>query len=137
MNDDHSLTQIKRECRVEAIVARLLKSFCIDLQFYKLEERLPVLVEDPVEWALLVRRIAGMPDNPWCVAETIVGGTRINTVFLGLHRPRDVHPPKLFQTTISGDQHPMTTWKSATWQHAERRHQLAVHRLRNHLRVVK
>jgi hypothetical protein len=65
------------------------------------------------------------------VAKTVVGGTLVSTVFMGIdHNFREEGPPVLFETMVFGDDETcdidLGQWRYCTWEEAEAGHRAVV-----------
>jgi hypothetical protein len=115
----------------------------VGFRFYTLVNHQPVAIESMMKWTdeMMRRRWLAKHSavDPWRVAETIIGGVRISTVFIGLdHRLFGDGPPVLFETMIFGGKLDEFQDRCCTWDEAEAMHAEAVRQVRGgHLRVVK
>ncbi len=96
------------------------------MTIYKLIGRLPVPVDDVVEWS----QWFGTADRQ--VARDLVGPLMVSTVFLGVdHNYFDDGPPILFETMVFGgeacDEYAESYCERySTWDEAEKGHAVAV-----------
>ena len=58
--------------------------------------------------------------------DTLDGGVRVSTVFLGLNHQYGDGPPLIFETLIFGGPMGQDMWRYSTWQEAEEGHRAAV-----------
>lgn len=87
---------------------------------YILKGKTPIVCDDLLTWAHFFE------EGNRRVAETVVGGTRISTVFLGLDHSFGNGPPLLFETMIFGPEDSDYQTRCSTWAEAERQHAEAV-----------
>jgi hypothetical protein len=90
---------------------------------YILEGRKPVPCPDVYKWAMWFETANRI------VAYTMIDGVDIcvSTVFMGIDiSVGTIQPPLLFETMIFGGPHDMLAMKSATWEEAEKIHELYV-----------
>lgn len=124
-------------------IDELAKSLGFAFRYYTLVNRVPVVIDTPVQWAEEIARRTMMQRDydvdPWRVDETFIGQARVSTVFIGLdHRMGGDGPPALFETMIFGGRLDEFQNRCCTWDEAERMHAEAVRLVRGgHLRVIK
>jgi len=88
---------------------------------YILVNRVPVPCPDLMKWGRF------MQDADRYVAETMIDGIRVSTVFLGLDHNWGGDPPVLFETMIFGGEHDEEYMeRCCTWAEAEEMHKIAV-----------
>ncbi len=83
---------------------------------YILKDRVPVLVEDLLEWG----RKFEVQDR--VVGHDVVGDVRVSTVFLGLDHSWGDGPPLLFETMVFGGEFDGEMERCSTWEEAEVQH---------------
>ena len=95
------------------------------LGLFILVDRKPVACPDPFKWALN----HGDTD---CrrVNETVIGETRISTVFIGIDHAWLGGPPMLFETMCFGGPLDMEQVRTSTWELAESQHEAICTRVR-------
>jgi len=87
---------------------------------YILVDRVPVSCPDLMKWGRF------MQEADRHVAQTMVDGIRVSTVFLGLNHGWGDGPPVLFETMIFGGEHDEYQERCCTWAEAEEMHKVAV-----------
>ena len=93
------------------------------MKYYILDERVPVGVPDPLEWAKFFEEA----DRRRVAVTELPGAVRVSTVFLGLDHNWSLEgPPILFETMIFGGPHDEYQERYATWGEAEAGHARAV-----------
>lgn len=96
--------------------------------YYILKDRKAVPVASVEEWA---RAFETMDRH---VANDMIGGARISTVFLGLDHSHGMGgPPLLFETMIFGGAHNGYQTRCSTWEEAEAQHTEALKLVRSGL----
>ena len=98
-------------------------SYSLDDHLYVLDGHEPVPARGLEEWA----KAFGYGHRH--VADTMIAGVRISTVFLGMDHSFSLykeHVPILFETMIFGGKHDQYQKRYATWDEAERGHAAAV-----------
>jgi len=88
---------------------------------YILVDRVPVPCPDLFKWGRF------MEEAERHVAETMVEGVRVSTVFLGLDHEFGEGPPILFETMIFGGEHNQDyQTRCCTWDEAEKMHLVGI-----------
>lgn len=107
-----------------AVISKMEKEKSPDMQYkYILEDKIPVPCDDVIQWAEFFESADRQ------VAFTMIDGDKIvvSTVFLGLDNSLGIlKPPLLFETMIFGGEFDLTGVKTATWEAAEKQHELFV-----------
>lgn len=96
------------------------------VEYYILEDREPVKIEDPIEWGKWFQR----EENKYVTKDTI-GNSQIITFFLGIDKSLTGNPPILFQTMVIDGRLDGETDYHATWQEAEAGHKRMLKRVRS------
>ena len=87
-------------------------------RYYYLRGKEIMSTQDPMKWEREFRRYGNR-----VVGRTIVGGSEVSTVFLGIdHGFTSSGPPILFETMVFGGKHDDYTMRYATWEEAEKGH---------------
>lgn len=99
-------------------------------RYYVLNDRLPIPCANLKAWSEQFERI-----DRRTVAKTVVGGTLVSTVFLGIdHNFSETGPPVLFETMVFGDgetcDDDLGQWRYCTWDEAEEGHRAVVANLK-------
>lgn len=84
---------------------------------YILKDKIPVRVDDTTDWA---KQFEAMDRR---VAEDVIGGVRISTVFLGMDHSFWGGTPILFETMVFGGENDGYQERYCTWEQAEQGHQ--------------
>lgn len=89
--------------------------------FYILDGKTPVPVDNAIEWA------KGFNETRVVKQTTLPDGTFISTVFLGFdHAFFETEKPRIFETMIFGGEHDQFTERYSTWDEAEKGHENAI-----------
>ncbi len=97
------------------------------MRHYILDGHTPVPASDALAWAAWFE--TSYPARR--VAEDVVNGVRVSTVFLGLNHQWGKGPPLLFETMTFGDGDKADRqWRHSTWEEAETGHAVVVAWLR-------
>ena len=91
-------------------------------EYYRLEGKVAVPVDDVLEWAKAFegadRRVA---------LDKLSDNVKVSTVFLGSnHNFANIDPPLIFETMIFGGEHDQWQDRCSTWEQAEEMHKRAV-----------
>lgn len=96
-------------------------------EYYILKDKKPVVV-DVLTWAKWI----GYPGNK-IVAQEMVGGGKVSTVFLGIdHAFFGQSPPILFETMVFGGPCDGEQERCCTWEEAVEMHNKWVEKVREH-----
>jgi hypothetical protein len=92
------------------------------IEYYILENKVPVRTEDMIKWAELFER-----EENWYVAKDIINDSQVITFFQGLITEG---LPKLFQIMVISGQLDGEYENYSTWQEAETGHKRMVERVK-------
>ena len=87
------------------------------------DDHVAIPCDDVLEWAGWIER------TDRSVAQHVIGPARISTVFLGLDHSFGIGEPKLFETAVFGGLLDGERIRTATWQEAERMHDIVCERV--------
>lgn len=90
------------------------------MRYYILENKVPVKVEDVLEWAKFLENTNKV------VAKTDIEDASVSTVFFGIdHNFSNTSDPILFETMIFGGKYDGYQDRYSTWDEAEKGHKVA------------
>ena len=79
-----------------------------------------ILTKSVARWAEM------MESADRVVGNTMIGETRISTVFLGIDHGLDASRPLFFETMVFGGPLDQAQWRCSTWEEAEAQHREVV-----------